>query len=308
MNVKNGVSLHSIEYLGRDRDFLWNHDFLGLLASRMDLKRCRSVLDVGCGVGHWSLALLPWIGQKPRMVGVDLEPDHALEYERVINLQRGVANARGVTANAERLPFDEGQFDLVTCQTVLMHAKCPEQVLREMMRTLRPGGLLLCVEPNNTVSRMPMAELASGSDPRVVLLLSELAIRISIGLKRRGRSEEYIGERLPALFQSAGAKDIRVWTSDKAFVDLPPYDTPEEVARAAISKQFAVNGTGVFDREEARASFLAADGSEARFKRCWSAFIDAWERAQESRKSNLWSTSNGGLFYIGAGRKSQDGA
>jgi 2-polyprenyl-3-methyl-5-hydroxy-6-metoxy-1,4-benzoquinol methylase len=48
---------HSADYFGATRDFWWNHDFLELMSARWRLAAVRSVLDVGCGVGHWGRCL-----------------------------------------------------------------------------------------------------------------------------------------------------------------------------------------------------------------------------------------------------------
>ena len=49
---------HSAAYFGPERDFWWNVDHLALMASRRKLEDVRSVLDVGCGVGHWGTLLV----------------------------------------------------------------------------------------------------------------------------------------------------------------------------------------------------------------------------------------------------------
>lgn len=297
---------HSIEYFGSDRNHLWNVDYVGLLASRLGLRRCKWVLDVGCGQGHWTRTLLPWLAHCPRLVGVDLERDHLAEYERVVNLERGVAGAKGIQASADQIPMDANKFDLVTCQTLLMHVPSPEEAVQEMVRVTKPGGLVVCVEPNNTVARMPLLELSRGLGPDDVLLLSELGLRISIGLQRRGKSEEFVGERLPALLQDAGLEDIQVWLSDKAFHDLPPYDSDAQKARQLAVEGHWRNGTGAFDEEDAKASFLAADGNQTQFDRCWQAFQAAWRDAKALRDRGRWRAAGGGLLYIAAGRKPLD--
>src|ERR1700683_11773 len=50
---------------------------------------------------------------------------------------------------AEKLPFADASFDLVTCQTVLIHTADPSAAIDEMVRVARPGGLILAAEPNN---------------------------------------------------------------------------------------------------------------------------------------------------------------
>jgi SAM-dependent methyltransferase len=55
---------------------------------------------------------------------------------------------RYVLALGERLPFRDGEFDLVTAHWVVEHLKEPEAFLREMHRVLRPGGRLFIRTPN----------------------------------------------------------------------------------------------------------------------------------------------------------------
>jgi SAM-dependent methyltransferase len=95
------------------------------------------ILDAGCGTGNNLAHLAP----RGRPIGVDLSPD-ALVFCRT----RGVTVAR---ANLLDLPFAEGAFDLVTSFDVLYHAWVTDDraALRELVRVLRPGGLMLLRVP-----------------------------------------------------------------------------------------------------------------------------------------------------------------
>ena len=97
----------------------------------------RRILDAGCGTGN-NLAHLRRFG---RTVGVDLS-DEALALCR----RRGVAATR---ANLLALPFPDGAFDAVTSFDVLYHRWVADDrvAVREMVRVLRPGGLLLVRVP-----------------------------------------------------------------------------------------------------------------------------------------------------------------
>jgi ubiquinone/menaquinone biosynthesis C-methylase UbiE len=113
-----------------------------------------SVLEVACGTGRLGTFLrdnLP----SARVTYSDLSPyylDVARENDdHWRSLQNnGVANpsATFVQANAERLPFASDSFDAVTC-TYLFHELPPEareRAAREMVRVVRPGGIVVLTD------------------------------------------------------------------------------------------------------------------------------------------------------------------
>jgi ubiquinone/menaquinone biosynthesis C-methylase UbiE len=54
-------------------------------------------------------------------------------------------------ADVGLLPFKDGEFDKVLCTGVLMHIANDEAAVRELIRVLRPGGILVC-SINNALS------------------------------------------------------------------------------------------------------------------------------------------------------------
>ena len=89
--------------------------------------RPRRVLDVGCGDGR-----IPSLYAAPEVVCVDTSPA-AVAAAR----ERGL-DAR--EADARELPFEDGSFDVVTCNHTLYHLADPDRALAELARVLRPGG------------------------------------------------------------------------------------------------------------------------------------------------------------------------
>jgi 2-polyprenyl-3-methyl-5-hydroxy-6-metoxy-1,4-benzoquinol methylase len=71
----------------------------------------KSILDVGCGEGTF-LNMLARLGRANTIVGLDVS-EVALRYIR----------GQKIRANAEKLPFENGSFDLVNCLEVLEHLK-----------------------------------------------------------------------------------------------------------------------------------------------------------------------------------------
>jgi SAM-dependent methyltransferase len=101
------------------------------------------VLSVGCG-WHPGRHLFP----KPayRMTGVDLD-----ESMIATLLAKGELDA-GRVARAGELPYPPGSFDVVLYRLVLHHVAYQgslEPVFEEAARLLRPGGVLVAVEPGS---------------------------------------------------------------------------------------------------------------------------------------------------------------
>jgi len=76
------TTFHSEDQFGPQRDFWWNEDFLPLLARRWRLHEASSLADVGCGAGHWSRLLYPFLRRPARLVAVDQESRWVAEAER----------------------------------------------------------------------------------------------------------------------------------------------------------------------------------------------------------------------------------
>ena len=99
------------------------------LEDLLDSTEPQSLLDVGCGEGvltqRWANALAP-----RRVVGIDLDdPLIAAEWAK-----RSAPNLTYIAQRAERMPFADGEFDVVTAIEVLEHVPDPTHTLAEMAR------------------------------------------------------------------------------------------------------------------------------------------------------------------------------
>jgi SAM-dependent methyltransferase len=104
------------------------------------MPRHARVLDLGCGYGRLSSVIA---AERPdiELIGQDL----ALSYCRIFSQSVGSC----VQASAENLPFVEHCFDGIMTVTCLMYPSRGEipRILTGLNTTLRPGGLLLAIDP-----------------------------------------------------------------------------------------------------------------------------------------------------------------
>jgi SAM-dependent methyltransferase len=95
-----------------------------------------AILDAGCGSGR----TMDDLARLGAVAGFDLNP-LGVEAARL----RGHADVQA--AAVERIPHDDGSFDLITCLDVLEHTADDVHSLRELRRVARPGGLLVATVP-----------------------------------------------------------------------------------------------------------------------------------------------------------------
>lgn len=100
------------------------------------------VLDIACGPGLVAEAVAPHVGS---VVGIDATP-RMVELARARSEAAGHAKCAFQVAQAERLPFGDGTFDVAIARLALHHVPEPDVVLGEARRVLRADGLLVVAD------------------------------------------------------------------------------------------------------------------------------------------------------------------
>lgn len=170
-------------------------------------------------------------GQVARICGVDLDP-------RVVD---NPFLDEGRLANAGRIPYDDASFDVAFADNVMEHLENPAEVLSEILRVLKPGGVLLFKTPNKTHYVPTIARLTPHRFHQFVN-------------KLRGRAET---DTFPTLYRGNTVKDVRRLAEDTGF-DVVKIDRiegrPEYLRMTAVTYMLGaiyeriVNSSNLFSR------------------------------------------------------------
>ncbi len=121
----------------------------GLIASeallnKTDINESWRVLDIGCGAGHTSAHVAEKYGCFVN--GIDIAQS-ALDHAKALYKNEPYFQRMSFEhADLMQLPFSDGYFHAVLCESVLIFNVDKEAALKEMARVLRPDGYLLLNE------------------------------------------------------------------------------------------------------------------------------------------------------------------
>lgn len=193
------------------------------------------VLDIATGGGHTALKFAPLV---EKVTASDLTPK-MLDTAQNFIVGQGISNVDFKVADAENLPFEDAQFDLVTCRIAPHHFPDIPQFVRESARVLKNGGLLLVQD--HVLSEDPnVATIADGfekvRDPSHNIALSAsdwIASFESAGLtisetreltkrhsfidwaKRQGNSDEIIAQLVKILEMASDS--VKEWMQPRTW-------------------------------------------------------------------------------------------
>ena len=115
-----------LDCLATDRPTDMNQQSIDLMISKLPTENGLSLLDVGCGRGHW-LAEVKKHRPNLSLRGCDVHDG--------IN----VANVDYTRGNIEKLPFADKSFDYVTCHHTIEHLKNVPLAVSELKRVAKKG-------------------------------------------------------------------------------------------------------------------------------------------------------------------------
>lgn len=109
----------------------------------------KKLLNIGSGFGIFNLIAI----KNYNINAYGIEPNskgfgNSYEISKQIFGDNGLSTETLLPAIGEKIPFNDGTFDIVYSTNVLEHVQNPMKVLDEGLRVLKPGGILQFVFPN----------------------------------------------------------------------------------------------------------------------------------------------------------------
>lgn len=191
----------------------------------------RRILDVGCGLGDDAAAMAGLVAPGGAVVGVDGSRSMV---DAARSRHGGVPGLSFEVADAARLPFDDACFDACRIDRVLQHIADPTPVVREMVRVLRPGGVLVAYDND-----WETLTVAPGDRRLTRTILNAWCDRFPSG---------WIGRDLVPLFLEAGLGEILATPKTLVLRDLATAD--RLYCFFATARRLA--GAGVIGGDDAR--------------------------------------------------------
>jgi len=112
---------------------------------RLGLKAGDTVVDLGCGLGFDVSRLAKAVSPGGSSIGIDMSEELLSEARRSFGDDEGVFFKQG---DVHHLEVPTNSVDGIRIDRTLQHVQDPQSVISEMVRVLKPGGRLVCAEPD----------------------------------------------------------------------------------------------------------------------------------------------------------------
>jgi ubiquinone/menaquinone biosynthesis C-methylase UbiE len=159
----------------------------------VNIKTGDHVLDVGCGTGYDAQELAKMVGEKGKIVAVDLS-EHMLDVARQRNKHNLPIEFRSGDINHLDLP--DNSFDGSLCYGTFEILETPGKALNEMIRVTKSGGHIVVSGPDLETM------LINSSDRQ----LTRKFFNSFCDIPCNG----WIGRQLPGYYKKAGLVDIKI--------------------------------------------------------------------------------------------------
>ncbi len=296
------------EMLVYQRKYMWFEDTLDKLAIWLDLKPGMTAVDVGCGLGYLGYTYWPYFGKGGRYFGVDISKELAQDAKKAAKDWAASGEAFFITGDAYKLPLPDDFADCAMCQALLMHLEKPDLALAEMIRVTKPGGLIMCNEPDNLSVAL---EKAYTSLPELEveeqLLSAKIVLISNKGRIQLGRGDFGIGPKIPMMMEKLGLEEIDLRLNDRVFHLEPPYESPiQQHQLEGVKKRWLPKDEKEYEfwLEREKEEFQAGGGKPEEFDRIRKVADRIRTICRQQIENCAYFVCHASHLYIIKGRKS----
>ncbi len=289
------------------RKSMYRDETLENLAAWIEMEPGQTIVDVGCGLGYLGYTYWKYFGRGGRYIGIDGNAKLIADAREAAHDWAVDGEAEFIKADAYALPLEDNAVDLALCQALLMHMERPTEALAEMIRITKPGGSIVCKEPDNLSAAM---SVAFWSLPELSIEEIFLSKRVSYlankGRIKLGRGDNAIALKLPHMMSQLGLTGVEIRINDKIHFLEPPYDSElQQDALAKIKKHHFDDDRRRTLLQREREEFIAGGGTDEEFDRAEvisDKLISALKKQIEDKSYYICSP---GSLYIIKGQKAK---
>lgn len=247
----------------------WSDEEVERNAKWVDMAPGMSVVDVGCGLGYLGYTYWKYFGQNGFYVGVDISLSLLKDAKKISQDWTKGGKSVFINGDSYSLPINDNFADLIMGQTLMIHLEKPKDALAEMYRVLKPGGKILCLEPDNFRTTLaPTFTSLPEFDIDELLLFYKIKHISRRGRIKMGRGDEGIAPSIPHFLNDIGFDNIEVRAKETVSYLDPPYKTETQKERIGNLKKYWLNKENFDERiKESKEEFLAGGGDISDFEK-----------------------------------------
>jgi predicted methyltransferase len=144
----------------------------------LDIREGQTVADLGAGSGYFSFRMAPKVGNAGKVLAVDIQ-EEMLNVVRQRARREGIKNVLAIRSSESDAKLPPDSVDLLLMVDVYHELEYPYEVMRSVVKALKPGGRVALVEYRKEDPRIMIKEVHKMSEQQVI---KEMA---AVGLKHQ---------------------------------------------------------------------------------------------------------------------------
>lgn len=189
---------------------VWEPEVLNML-NLIGLKTGTRCIDLACGPTGILALLSRAVGSQGQVIGLDMDTTQ-LTAARAFIQENDLSNVEIMEGDAYATGLPDASFDFVHARFIFAPVGRDDELLREMLRLLRPGGTIAIQEPDASCWNYYPGSPAWDRLKETILAAF-----------RRGGGDLNAGQRMYGMLRRAGLESVRIRAAVIALQNNHPY-------------------------------------------------------------------------------------